>query len=436
MVVNLAIFYLNIKYNKMDKFTFSDLKKAAKELKVPKYTTMKTQPELVKLMRSHAKLVGKKIVSKAEGGRCWSGFKPVKGKKPFSKGSCKKISGGAIYNPTEDPEVSDKNEQIRKNMQKAREAKDKNQGTMRGGAVSDLALKHRNRLVERLRKVKTILGGQLPSSITDKVRDLDIFLGIKGEGLGGGDPFDLSRPSFVDKQIDRRIEENKKDKCEGIAKQCQPLARQIQQTKDNKIMYGDDKLTYKTVNDCSDYYKEKDGCAPKKPRKKGILSKTADVLMGVTDKTLGVLVAGGKPVFYAGCAASGGVAGGPIGAAAGGTACKQLYKNMIEKPGYEDTLMERANLTDKEKDQAELLGKLGGAKGAKEIAGKGVKDKIEWDSIEWGSFKEQFDAYNKHQKKKLKDLMAFALMILKTPEKFQRKTVKRANFYKNVLSKK
>ncbi len=98
--------------------------------------------------------------------------------------------------------------------------------------------------------------------------------------------------------------------------------------------------------------------------------------------------------------------------------------------------MERANLTDKEKDQAELLGKLGGAKGAKEIAGKGVKDKIEWDSIEWGSFKEQFDAYNKHQKKKLKDLMAFALMILKTPEKFQRKTVKRANFYKNVLSKK
>lgn len=413
----------------MDKFTFSDLKKAAKELKVPKYTTMKTQPELVKLMRSHAKLVGKKIISKAEGGRCWSGFKPVKGKKPFSKGSCKKISGGAIYNPTDDPDVSDRNEQIRENMQKAREAKDKNQGSIKGGAVRDLALKHRNRLVERLEKVRTILGGQLPSSITDKLRDLDIYLGIKGKGIGQ----EINNPSFVDKQIDHRIEENKKDKCKGIAKQCQPLARQIQATKDNKIMYGDDKLTYKTVNDCSDYYKQEEGCVKKK-RKKGILSKTADVLMGVTDKTLGVLVAGGKPVFYAGCAASGGVAGGPLGAAAGGTACKQLYKNMIEKPGYEDNLMERANLTDKEKDQAELLGKLGGAKGAKEISGKGAK--IEWDSIDWGSFKEQFDAYNEQNKKKLKDLMAFALMILKTPEKFQKKTVKRANFYKNVLSKK
>jgi hypothetical protein len=38
-------------------------------------------------------------------------------------------------------------------------------------------------------------------------------------------------------------------------------------------------------------------------------------------------------------------------------------------------------------------------------------------------------------KKKL-DMPEFADMILKTPEKFQRKTVKRARFYKNVLSKK
>jgi hypothetical protein len=30
-----------------------------------------------------------------EKGRCWTGYKPVKGKEPFSKGSCVKEDGGA-----------------------------------------------------------------------------------------------------------------------------------------------------------------------------------------------------------------------------------------------------------------------------------------------------------------------------------------------------
>jgi hypothetical protein len=29
--------------------------------------------------------------SKAKKGRCWPGYKPVKGKRPYSSGSCKKI---------------------------------------------------------------------------------------------------------------------------------------------------------------------------------------------------------------------------------------------------------------------------------------------------------------------------------------------------------
>ena len=29
--------------------------------------------------------------TKKKKGRCWSGYKPVKGKKPYSPGSCRKI---------------------------------------------------------------------------------------------------------------------------------------------------------------------------------------------------------------------------------------------------------------------------------------------------------------------------------------------------------
>ena len=69
-----------------------------------------------------------------------------------------------------------------------------------------------------------------------------------------------------------------------------------------------------------------------------------------------------------------------------------------------------------------------------EIEGEGM-DKIDWDSMDWGSFSEQLKYYNSKNKKKM-DLPQFAKMILKTPGKYKQKTVKRARFYENVLSKK
>ena len=418
----------------MNNFSHSDLKKAAKELKIPKYSTAKSKEDLVKLLRQHAKLQGKKIVSKAEGGRCWAGYKPVKHKRAYSKGSCEKIStGGAIYNPTGDPEVSKKNEQIRKNMQKAREEKDKNQGPAVGGAVRDLALKHRDNLVKRLERIRPILGGQLPSSITDKLRDLDVKLGIKGGNVGMIYEDLYSNPKMEDKLIENKIKENQSNSCKGIAKECQPLAREIQKSKNNKIEADGVKFDMNTVRKCSEFYKEKQGCEKKKP-KKGVLSKTADVLMKGTDKALGAIVTAGKPVFYATCGAAGAAAGGPVAGAAGALACKKLYDKMVEEPGYEKTLMDRADLSPMEEKMATLAGAMAGKKGAK-AAGEGIKEEIDWDSIDWGSFEEQLKAYNGKMKKKL-DMPEFADMILKTPEKFQRKTVKRARFYKNVLSKK
>jgi hypothetical protein len=64
-------------------------------------------------------------------------------------------------------------------------------------------------------------------------------------------------------------------------------------------------------------------------------------------------------------------------------------------------------------------------------------DEIDFDDIKWGSFTNQFEAYNRTAKKKMKDLSAFARMILDAPkDKFSDTTRKRANFYLNVLAKK
>ena len=66
-----------------------------------------------------------------------------------------------------------------------------------------------------------------------------------------------------------------------------------------------------------------------------------------------------------------------------------------------------------------------------------MSDEIDFDDIKWGSFTKQFEAYNRTAKNKMKDLSAFARMILDAPkDKFSDTTRKRANFYLNVLAKK
>lgn len=69
-----------------------------------------------------------------------------------------------------------------------------------------------------------------------------------------------------------------------------------------------------------------------------------------------------------------------------------------------------------------------------EVVGSGV---IDWEDIKWGSFKAQFDQYNSTHKKKFKDLDSFANHILEASKgTFKPTTLKRARFYKNVLSRK
>lgn len=62
---------------------------------------------------------------------------------------------------------------------------------------------------------------------------------------------------------------------------------------------------------------------------------------------------------------------------------------------------------------------------------------IDFEDLKWGSFTKQFKAFKRqHPKRRIKDMEAFAKMILKTPKKFQERTLKRARFYLNVILKK
>ena len=60
---------------------------------------------------------------------------------------------------------------------------------------------------------------------------------------------------------------------------------------------------------------------------------------------------------------------------------------------------------------------------------------INFEDMKWGSFSKQLEVYNRQHKTKL-DLHNFAMMILANPKKYQKRTLKRARFYINVILKK
>ena len=60
---------------------------------MPKRTMSKSKKKMPKMgpKRKPKKKKGKKMGGKMGGkGRCWAGYKPTPGKKPFTKGSCMK----------------------------------------------------------------------------------------------------------------------------------------------------------------------------------------------------------------------------------------------------------------------------------------------------------------------------------------------------------
>ncbi len=86
---------------KFEELTVGELKKHAKG-NVKGYTAMK-KDDLVKHLKKGFKLMkGGNLVAKepkgrtATGGRCWDGYEPVEDKKPYTKGSCKKVEGSGL----------------------------------------------------------------------------------------------------------------------------------------------------------------------------------------------------------------------------------------------------------------------------------------------------------------------------------------------------
>lgn len=567
----------------MNNFTFSDLKKAAKELKIPKYTTAKTKEDLVKLMRPHAKVQGKKIVSKAEGGRCWSGYEPVKGKKPFEKGSCKKASGGAIYNPTGDPEVSRKNEQIRENMQKARDAKDKNQEKkLLGGRIKypgesfkqkqptqdqnrviydpmkDREYKKRmlddqfrENMILQMEIVDRIYGGTLPQSFRNTVSELKLIKGGSCEKPQACDP--------IKKQISKEEAKYAGQPFMGNPKKARELQEQYKQcVAEERARQGCPESGYggknktaigisrgfanfmDTINPITQISRQNPGLGRK--------------LGGEAQKGVAMTMIAGQPAFLATCGAAGAAAGGPLGAAMGAAACKALYDKLAAK--HVSNYADMAGLSTEEIEMVQLLGTFAANEGVKQAnpetarepgdyiemgveladrkkeeakeygqkqldkgidkgvdyvgsqidktldsgqkevdkitkpinqitkpieqmetyrdkpdnvssndwqylwdnkpaqysdaewsekintvlvkkmsGGKVGKEEIDWDKMDWGSFSKQLERYNSQHKSKQLNLPQFAEMILKDPSKYQKKTVRRARFYKNVLEK-
>tara|TARA_R110000765_G_scaffold180900_2_gene286822 strand:+ start:12265 stop:14430 length:2166 start_codon:yes stop_codon:yes gene_type:complete len=72
------------------------------------------------------------------------------------------------------------------------------------------------------------------------------------------------------------------------------------------------------------------------------------------------------------------------------------------------------------------------------IFGAGTEeDDIDFDNLDWGSFTKQFKRFKQQNKSTtIGDLEQFAKMIIDNPKKYASKTLKRANFYLNVILKK
>ena len=86
---------------KLDDLKLDHLKEIAREHKLKGFSTMK-KPDILKHVRKHlgsrVKVVNGRPTMEGKGKkeRCWDGYEPAEGRKPFSKGSCKKSEGGSV----------------------------------------------------------------------------------------------------------------------------------------------------------------------------------------------------------------------------------------------------------------------------------------------------------------------------------------------------
>jgi len=380
---------------KLDELKLDHLKQIAREHKLKGFSTMK-KPEILKHVRKHlgarVKVVNGRPTMEGKGkkDRCWEGYQPVKGKKPFSKGSCEKSEGGSIIATSKggDGEVSDR---LRKLVDR-----------LKGGTIQ---------VAEGNESVTNTEGGSIRMPIR-----------------GGTIVNPACSPDCVEPPACKK----KKRAAVSSVSGFDPASG----------------IKQKQYKDCKDEEREKMNCPAdcKKAEGPSDAMKAAlavtDVLTKITNKGIAAAFTLGKPAFFAACTA----AGGPAGTAA----CKTLYDKMIKDPGYEKGMMDKASFSATELKLLEKIGnvrddKIKGSAIQMPMAGGSVEkddedeDPIDWDDIKWGSFTEQLKQYNKRHKNKFtgdKALCDFADMILSNKSKYSTTTKRRASFYLNVLAKK
>jgi len=384
-----------------DKLSLKELKEHAKQHKdvIKGYTKM-GKGDLAKMLKKHLKIDRKGEVSRKVSG----------GDLPVDEKIVHKMTGGTLKpeNPALESQPLGANFQFR------------------------TQIPMQQRLQQLQGRIDKLKGGQLPSSIRERLQSLEMK--IKGKGLTlGSDPATYS-PSGkgITEECKKRPECQEPAPCKQLTKKAKLTAMDptgpSNQMKASKCV-KEERAKMGCPEKCTD---GQGGSKIMKP-----ISKVGDVLLKITDKTVAGLLVGGQPAFLGTCAAAGTALGGPPGGALSVAACKALYqKMMVEDAGSEEYI--KKNLSGKE---INLLNKMGemGAKEGKSAAGAGVKsddEGIDFEDVKWGSFTAQFDAYNRQHKKKFKDLMEFANFIRANKENFQAKTKKRADFYVNVLSKK
>jgi hypothetical protein len=207
-------------------------------------------------------------------------------------------------------------------------------------------------------------------------------------------------------------------------------------------------------NKCIKEEREKMNCPPKCTEGKKqtgimrLLSKVSDKLLKGTNKVVAGLIVAGQPAFMTACGAAGTAMGGPPGGALSAAACGALWKKMMVDDAGSDVYVKK-ELNDNEISVLNMMGKMGSSAGKKAAGGNvvsgpggspspggmGVSNKIDWEDMNWGSFTEQLQQYNRTHKKNL-TLKELAEHVVADPSKFKEKTKKRARFYLNVILKK
>ncbi len=292
-------------------------------------------------------------------------------------------------------------------------------------------------LLERIDKLK---GGQLPSSIRDRLEHLEMK--IKGGTITSGKPKKRITPIAVqqtdEEKIYQKLQQERREEMDKRLKEKQKPAEIIEELRKGGPSKGEqtfhnvvDRLSANVLaahqKDARVQKKQKEDS--KKPAKSCPITGYSKLKKGELLERLNEALKGKKMIE------EGLVQGLEY------RTVPELRQLARKYCGYKTPVERKAPVEKKQrsKDEVEAAAAMLDLQ-QRPVGGKVAvakkEDDIDFEDLKWGSFTEQFNAYNRQHKKKFKDLAEFAQHIRANKGDFQPKTKKRADFYVNVISKK